>query len=156
MREQNVSKTTIRNYVSDVKQYYNFLLDTEGLTTTAADDNITSYLNPSSLSSYEHYLTRGDLSSSTIRRRLVALAKFTDFVLSPADDKPQPTVLENGEGYHLLGRGVVPLLAAAFALTLLFGVAIGINQGRKMLAYELRQEISAMGQVAGTTTSIDQ
>ena len=153
LRKQNVSKTTIRNYVSDVRQYYNFLLDTQGLTTIAVDDNITNYLNPTSLSSYEHYLTNGDLSSSTIRRRLVALTKFVDFVLSPdQEDTPDP-VLETGEGYNLLGRGVVPLLLTAFMLTLLIGVAIGINQGRKMLAYELRQEISALGQVAGAQSN---
>ena len=151
LREQNVSKNTIRNYVSDIRQYYNFLLDSEGLTPTAVEDNITDYLNPSSHKSYDHYLKQGDLSPSTIRRRLVALSNFTNYVLTP---RPVPTPNNKpigSENAQLLGSGFAGLLIAGLILMLLIGVAIGINQGRNMLAYELRQEISTLGQVAGTT-----
>ena len=150
-REQNVSKNTIRNYVSDIRQYYNFLLDSEGLTPTAVEDNITDYLNPSSHKSYEDYLKQGDLSSSTIRRRLVALSNFTNYVLTPKPDPVFNNKLTQEDDKQLLGSGFAGLLLAGLILMLLIGVAIGINQGRNMLAYELRQEISTLGQVAGTT-----
>ena len=151
LREQNISKATIRNYVSDIRQYYNFLLDSEGLTPTAVEDNITDYLNPSSHKSYEDYLKQGDLSSSTIRRRLVALSNFTNYVLTPKPDPASNDKPIKGENAQLLGSGFAGLLIAGLILMLLIGVAIGINQGRNMLAYELRQEISTLGQVAGTT-----
>ncbi|PIP61335.1 hypothetical protein COW99_04565 [Candidatus Roizmanbacteria bacterium CG22_combo_CG10-13_8_21_14_all_38_20] len=151
LREQNVSKTTIRNYVSDIRQYYNFLLDSEGLTPTAVDDNIVDYLNPSSHRSYEHYLKQGDLSPSTIRRRQVALANFTNFILHFKGAEVINDTPNTSGQVQLLGSGFAGLLLAGLILILLVGVAIGINQGRSMLAYELKAEISTLGQVAGTT-----
>lgn len=150
LSKQNISKTSIRNYVSDIRQYYNFLLDQEGLTPIAVEDNINHYLNDKYTRAYDHYLRSVNLSSSTIRRHLVSLNKFGQFLTAPDDHKSPELLLNAGYGSHLLGSGTAGILLAALILTLLTGVAIGVSQGRAMLAYELRQEITALGQVAGT------
>ncbi len=73
----NLSPTSIKNYLSDLKHFIGWLKTNSA--TTNASDPISTLINDESLRKYLQYLSSKDLPLNTLSRRLSTLRKFTQF-----------------------------------------------------------------------------
>jgi len=113
--ERNFSAHTLRNYLSDVKQFHDFLMERElGLDATGHVD--PRRIDVHVVRSYLAALAK-DRKKSSIGRKLAALKKFFRYLVgtqridkdplllirSPKQEKPLPAFLSVDDAFQLLG-----------------------------------------------------
>jgi len=82
LKSQSVSQNTLRNYLSDVNHFLNWLDNYES---TLGSDNaniIAQRVSETTFKKYKQFLIKNDTSTATINRRLSSLRQLSNFFIS--------------------------------------------------------------------------
>lgn len=73
LQDQQLAKSTIKNYVSDLRHFLDWLASSH------QQVNINNF-NYNQFRAYKNYLSQNDVGRSVVRRRLAGLKKFGEFL----------------------------------------------------------------------------
>lgn len=81
LKSQKISSVTVKNYVADINNFFNWLATKTGIRHQVAGKTILKLLTKETVEEYKTSLVTEEAPFSTINRRLSALRKFGQFSL---------------------------------------------------------------------------
>jgi len=82
LKSQSVSQNTLRNYLSDVNHFLNWLDNYESVLGSNDANIIAQRVSETTFKKYKQFLIKNDTSTATINRRLSSLRQLSNFFIS--------------------------------------------------------------------------
>jgi len=82
LKSERVSENTLRNYLADTRHFLSWLINVQPNLASSKPNIIAQSISKDVLKNYKNFLEKGEVSSSTINRRLSSLRKLSSFFVS--------------------------------------------------------------------------
>ena len=92
---QQLSSSTVKNYVADINHFLDWLRDNKGIEHQAANEGIFALFTIQTIQEYQQSLITAKTPTSTIKRHVSALRKFGQFAQSNNWLKTNPALKIN-------------------------------------------------------------